>query len=223
VSFQIEHDHWVQMHMDKRRGERLDALRRGHGFGNRLFVEKVWWPLVGHFDHLHPEYEVRDWRGRSYFVDFAWIARNIKIFIEIMDYGSHGTDRTKYRLDLNRMLYLQSQSHFVIAVALDELKENPEFILGMMRNILSPYLHMTSDQPARFSRVEREIMRYAARNDRIIKPSKAAQELELHKQTVIKYCRILVDKGKLRPVSSRNGRICLYEYIGLLQSSDLYR
>lgn len=221
MSFQIEHDRWIQRHMDKRRGERLDALKRGHGFGNRLFVEKVWWPLVGHLDDLHPEYEVRDWRGRSYFVDFAWVVGNHTICIEIMDYGSHGTDRSKYRLDLNRMLYLQSQSHVVIAIALDELKDNPAFILGMMRNILSPFLHMPKDHPPRYSRMEREILRYAVRNYRIIRPSKAASELELHKQTVIKYCRSLAEKGKLRPVPSRDGRIYCYEYIGPVQSADL--
>jgi len=119
------------------------------------------------------------------------------------------------------MLYLQSQSHVVIAIALDELKDNPAFILGMMRNILSPFLHMPKDHPPRYSRMEREILRYAVRNYRIIRPSKAASELELHKQTVIKYCRSLAEKGKLRPVPSRDGRIYCYEYIGPVQSADL--
>lgn len=63
MGFQREHDTWIQEHMKRRAGERLDALRRGHGYGNQLFVELIWWPLVGHFDGLHPEYEVKDWRG----------------------------------------------------------------------------------------------------------------------------------------------------------------
>lgn len=222
MSFQIEHDKWIQMHMDKRRGERLDALKRGHGFGNRLFVEKVWWPLVGHFTDLHPEYEVRDWRGRSYFVDFAWICGNFTICIEVMDYGSHGTDRTKYRMDLNRMLYLQSQSYLVIPIALDELKENPAFILGVMRNILTPYFHLPKDPLAKFSKIDRAILRCAIRNHRVIKPAKAATELEIHKQTIIKYCRKLVEKGKLRPIPGNDGRVYAYEYIGALDIPDLY-
>ncbi|MGP0584481.1 hypothetical protein [Paenibacillus timonensis] len=100
MGFQREHDTWIQEHMKRRTGERLDALRRGHGYGNQLFVEQIWWPLVGHFDGLHPEYEVKDWRGRSYFADFLWVVGGARIVFEILDYGSHGTDRTKYRMDL---------------------------------------------------------------------------------------------------------------------------
>lgn len=73
MRFKVEHEKWVQQHLAKRQGERKDALRRGHGHVNRLFVEKIWWPLMGHFIGLHPEYEVKDSRGRSYFVDFMWI------------------------------------------------------------------------------------------------------------------------------------------------------
>jgi hypothetical protein len=125
MGFQIEHDKWTSDHLRRRSGERLDALKRGHGYGNQLFVEQIWWPLVGHFHGLHPEYEVKDWRGRSYFVDFVWVVGAIRIIFEIMDFGSHGTDRTKYRRDLNRGLFLQAQGCSVYYISLDELKENP--------------------------------------------------------------------------------------------------
>lgn len=128
MSFMIEHEKWIRKHLAQRQGERKDALRRGHGYGNRLFAEKIWWPLMGHFIGLHPEYEVRDLRGRSYFVDFMWILGG----------------------------------HFF------------------------------------------------------------AFEIELHKQTVIKYCRILVDKGKFRAVPSGGSvRIRQYEYLGSTLSPDL--
>jgi hypothetical protein len=38
-------------------------LERGHAHGEKLFLQNVWWPMFSHFDHLHPEYEVLDWRG----------------------------------------------------------------------------------------------------------------------------------------------------------------
>ncbi|CAH0117704.1 hypothetical protein PAE9249_00164 [Paenibacillus sp. CECT 9249] len=125
MSFDVEHEKWIRTHLAKRQGERKDALRRGHGYGNRLFAEKIWWPLIGHFIGLHPEYEVRESRGRSYFVDFMWILGGHFFAFEIMDYGSHAMDRTKYRMDLNRGLFLQSQGYCFIAISLDELKENP--------------------------------------------------------------------------------------------------
>jgi hypothetical protein len=226
VGFAEEHEKWLQSHLAKRTGERRDALKRGHGFGNRLFVETVWWNLLGHFHGLHPEYEVLDWRGRSCFVDFMWKVGGQGVVIEIMDYGSHGTDRTKFRLDRNRALYLQSQGFQYVEIALDELKENPGFVMAMLRSILTPYMSAPIDRNGRishdYSKVERELMRLAVRNNRLIHPSKAARELELHRHTVMKYCRRLVEKGKFRAVpSGDSGRVHQYEYIGSVLSRDL--
>ena len=226
MGFEKEHDQWLCNHLKRRNGERLDALKRGHGFGNRLFVEEVWWPLAGHFHGLHSEYEVKDWRGRSYFVDILWEIGASRIAFEIMDFGSHGTDRNKYRMDLNRGLFLQSQDCTLHYISLDELKENPSFILSALRNILFPYLlaeksSKTTAERA-YSRIERDIMRAAIRHHRVLRPADAARELELHTMTVIKYCRMLVDKGKFRPVARGvSQRIIYYEYIGTLQSPDL--
>ncbi|WEK55188.1 MAG: hypothetical protein P0Y55_03735 [Candidatus Cohnella colombiensis] len=226
MSFQSEHEKWLKQHLAKRKGEPLDALKRGHGYGNQLFVERIWWTLVGHFLELHPEYEVRDWRGRSYFVDFMWIVGAIRIVFEIMDYGSHGTDRSKYRNDLNRGLFLQSQDCVVYYIPLDELKENPSFILSVVRNILTPYLAAVNGKTGtverQFSKIERDLMRTAIRHNRVIRPMDAARELELHNMTVIKHCRRLVEKGKFRAVSrGKSGRVTYYEYIGTIQSPDL--
>ncbi len=226
MSFEVEHKKWIRRHLARRLGERKDALKRGHGYGNRMFAEKIWWPLMGHFIGLHPEYEVRDWRGRSYYVDFMWVLGGYLFAFEIMDYGSHGQDRTKYRMDLNRGLFLQSQGCQYIEISLDELKENPSFILAMLRNILVAYSVATTAQSEKilhnFGKIERQLMRLAIRHHRVVRPAKAAKELEMHKQTVIKYCRRLVGKGKFRAVpSGATGKICRYEYLGSTQSPDL--
>lgn len=227
MSFKIEHEKWLKRHLDQRHGERKDALKRGHSYGNRMFAEKIWWSLMAHFESLHPEYEIKDWRGRSYFVDFMWILGGLRFAFEIMDYGTHGKDRTKYRMDLNREMFLQSQNCHVISISFDEMKENPDFIRATLRNMLAPYLASVNGQNGtvshkKFRKIERELMRLAIRHNRIVRPSTAARELELHKQTVIKYCRNLVKKGKLRAVSTgTTGKIYQYEYIGSTQSLDL--
>lgn len=225
VSFEIEHEKWIKDHMSKRQGERKDALRRGHGFGNRMFAEIIWWPLMGHFAGLHPEYEIKDWRGRSYFADFIWILGSLRFVFEIMDYGSHGMDRSKFRMDLNRELFLQSQECRVISISLDEMKENPSFVLAMVRSIIAPYLAAADDRDQtvrRYHKTERQLMRLAIRHNRTLNPARAANELEIHKQTVIKHCRSLVEKGKFRAIASGPaGKIYSYEYIGPVQSPDL--
>jgi hypothetical protein len=228
LGFAVEYEKWINMHMSKRRGERKDALVRGQqSYGNQLFAEAVWWNLMEHFTGLHPEYEVKDWRGRSYYTDFVWNMGGLRFVFEIMDYGSHGKERSKYRLDLNRAMYLQSQEYHVTFISLDELKENASFVLSIVRSILGPYLAAADDKHNKvhrdYGRIERQLMRLAIRQNRIVFPSKAAKELELHKQTVIKYCRSLADKGKFRAVpSGSSGKIYQYEYVGSLQSPDLW-
>ncbi len=140
--------------------------------------------------------------------------------------GSHGMDRSKYRKDLNRGLFLQSQECQMIYISLDEMKENPSFVLAMVRSILAPYLAAADEKletvRRKFQKIERELMRLAIRNNRIICPPKGAKELEIHKQTVIKYCRSLVEKGKFRAIPTGTmGKIYKYEYIGSIQSPEL--
>lgn len=73
MKFDAAYAVFIQQHLDRRTGERRGRLERGHQHGESLFLRNVWWPLRGNFDDLHPEYEVRDWRNRSYFADLAWL------------------------------------------------------------------------------------------------------------------------------------------------------
>ena len=227
LGYEAEYEKWIKTHLSRRRGEHRDALARGQGYGNRLFAETIWWNLMGHFKGLHPEYEVKDWRGRSYYADFVWIMGGLRFVFEIMDFGSHGKERSKYRLDLNRAMYLQSQEFHVTFISLDELKDNASFVLSTVRGILGPYLAAADEKYTNarrdYNRIERQLMRLAIRQNRIVSPPKAAKELELHKQTVIKHCRSLVDKGKFRAVpSGASGKIYKYEYVGSTQSPAIW-
>ncbi|MNC62385.1 hypothetical protein D3C75_1124020 [compost metagenome] len=52
-----------------------------------MFLEQVWWPMMGSLEDMHPEYEVADWRGRPYFVDLVWKAGQVKFAFEVKGYG----------------------------------------------------------------------------------------------------------------------------------------
>ncbi len=72
MRFEEAHAAFIRCHLDLRAGERKGRLERGHGHGEKLFCQNIWWELKGNFEGLHPEYEVTDWRGKSYFADFAY-------------------------------------------------------------------------------------------------------------------------------------------------------
>lgn len=92
VNFQEAHTSFIRYHLERRSGERKGRLERGHQHGELLFLQNVWYPLQGNFNDLHPEYEVLDWRGRSYYGDFAYLPGQLKFIWEIKGFGSHGDE-----------------------------------------------------------------------------------------------------------------------------------
>jgi hypothetical protein len=83
VSYEVEHEKWLKRHLSRRKGKSLEALKRGHGYGNQKFTEYIWWRLFGHFKDLHPEFEILDWRGFPFYADFVWIVGSLRIVFEI--------------------------------------------------------------------------------------------------------------------------------------------
>ena len=107
----------------------------------------------------------------------------LRIVFEIMDYGSHGTDRTKYRMDLNRGLFLQAQDCTVFYISLDELKENPVVHPLRIAKQLVPLLS-AGDGTARmikepYSKIERDLMRRAIRHNRVIRPIRGSEGIRV--------------------------------------------
>jgi hypothetical protein len=224
MSYALEQEKWLKSHSMKRGGMRLDALKRGHGYGNQLFLEKVWWVLFGHFKDLHPEYEVLDWRGFPFYADFMWVLGSIRIVFEIQDFGSHVQymERKGHRRELNRGMFMQSLQYIIVYISLDELKENPNLVVSMTRVILAPYLGVTYDNVSKYSKLEKELMRLSTRYNRILRPVDAARQLDKSPKTVVKYLNLLVEKEKFRAIPSGvSRRIKRYEYIGSLTDPDL--
>jgi len=225
MSYEIEHEKWLKSHLTKRSGQRLEALKRGHGYGNQMFLKKLWWELYGNFDGLHPEYEMLDWRGYPFYADFMWSIGYVMFVFEIQDFSSHiqNMDRIGYRRELNRGMFMQSLQYNLVFIPLDEIKDNTKLVQSLLQNILSPYITVLSRKTSIYSKIEKDLMQYAIQNNRIIQPHCAANRLELDSRTIIKTLKQLVYKKKFRAIpSGTSGRINKYEYIGSFTDPDLY-
>ncbi|QSF44808.1 DeoR/GlpR family DNA-binding transcription regulator [Paenibacillus tianjinensis] len=226
MGFAEEHQKWLAYHKKIRTGERLDRLERGHSHGEKMFVERVWWPIFGHLDDLHPEYEVLDWRGRPYFVDLVWKPGQVKFAVEIKGYGPHvqHTDRTRYRQELNRETYLQIAGYRVVSVPYDDLESTPELTISLFKSLLIPYLLKNADGVrSQYTRLERDILRMAARSNGLIRPVDLVKELGVNPRTIRKFMKQLCEKGKFRPVPAEgSNRICRYEYIHSLLDNEIW-
>ncbi|MNZ35745.1 hypothetical protein D3C78_531490 [compost metagenome] len=68
--FEEEYTRFIEQHLKLRVGESARRLQAGHGHAEKLFLENVWWLAIGHFEHLHPEYEVMDYKDGFRYLDF---------------------------------------------------------------------------------------------------------------------------------------------------------
>lgn len=223
MKFEAAHQTFINKHAEQRSGERRGRLLRGHGHGETLFLKNVWWPLYGNFEDLHPEYEVLDWRRRSYFGDFAYLPKGLKLIIEIKGYGPHvqDMDRQKYCDELNRELFLQIAGFRVISFAYDDVAHRPEQCIWLLRMLLSRY-HPSHKSTNLLSLAEQEIIQFTISRIRPIRPADVIQHLDINYRTAIKVLRSLVDQGKLQAVYSGNGtRIRYYKLSERLEFYEL--
>lgn len=216
MSFEIAHRAFIQHHLERRKGERRRRLKVGHAHAEMLFCRNVWWKLVGHFQDLHPEYEVRDWRGRSYFADFAWLKLSIRLIIEIKGYQSHvlDMDRHKYSNECNREAYLSGIGFIVISFSYDDVERRPDVCINLLRMIMGRYQHAPGpvSQP---QIIEKEVIRLIAALGGTIRTKDVCEHFQVDFRTAKKWLTGLADKGWVRPnYSGQRIRIVDYELVG---------
>lgn len=220
MTFEQEHDLFIQEHLRRRTGERRDRLERGHNNAEKLFCQQVWWPLRGSFADLHPEYEVTDWRGWKYYCDFVWLTAMIKLIIEIKGFGPHvrDMDRRKYCNELNRETFLTAMGFQVISFAYDDVADRPELCITLLRMVLSryqsPLLPMEKSDP-----LDMEMIRLAYRLGSALRPIDVRQHLGINHRTIARRMDALCEKGIFQPVETTGRqRILRYEL-----KTDAYR
>lgn len=202
MNFEQAHAGFIQSHLGRRSGERRGRLERGHREAERLFCQNVWWKLRGSFDGLHPEYEVTDWRGLSYFCDFVWIHPAVRLVIEIKGFGPHvrDMDRRKYCNELNRETFLTAMGYLVISFSYDDVAERPELCITLLRMLLSRfYAH---ESPVSLTELaERETIRLACTRSRPLRPADVAEHLHINRRTAVRTLQSLCSKGLFAAVS----------------------
>ncbi|HEX7055680.1 MAG TPA: hypothetical protein VF260_00585 [Bacilli bacterium] len=211
--FEDAYNDWLRSHLHKRSGERKGRLERGHQHAEKLFLQNVWWPLFGHFHHLHPEYEILDWRGRPYFLDFAWLPGHVKIAFEIKGFGPHvrDMDRKHYCYELNRETFLQSLGFRVVAIPYDDVAERPDLLVSLLRALLGQFAAVSKNFD-RFTRIERDVLLLAMGMNKPVRPIEIAAALHINRRTAVSALQSLCRKGRLQAIyGGRATKVCRYE------------
>ncbi|MBO9599064.1 MAG: hypothetical protein J7559_14755 [Cohnella sp.] len=217
MGFEHAHHQFIQYHLSRRRGERKGRLERGHGHGEKSFAEKIWWVLKGNFDRLHPEFELLDWRSKPYFADFVYfsLAGVLKLIIEIKGFGTHvqEMDRQGHRRECERELFFEGLGYRVVSIAYDDIRDQPELIVAMLRMLLSQYESEPAIVP-KLTFAENEIIRTALSNARPLRPLDLEQALGMTHRRAVGELTTLCESGWFRPITGKGGkRVVRYELI----------
>lgn len=213
--FESAHAAFLQHHMHLRSGERRGRLERGHQYAEKLFLEKVWWPLVGNFEHLHPEYEIYDWNRRSQFLDFAFITGNgDRIGIECDGFQSHikDMDRERFSYALNRDTFLAGMGWRMLHFAFDDIQNRPEVCRMLLQMSVMPMMIGTSATP-KLTPMQKDVLKLAWRSGRAIRPKDVMEVYRINFRTARNHLNILVEHRLLKPVG--DGKyVRYYEIVG---------
>jgi hypothetical protein len=154
-----------------------------------------------------------DWRGRSYFADFAWLPGYIKLLIEIKGYAAHvrDMDRHKFCNELNRETFLQAMGYRVVSFAYDDVEQRPELCISLLRMIMGRY--QAAEAPAsRLQLMEQEVIRLAIQLTGTIRPQDVKEHFGIDYKPAVRTLRSLSDKGWLIPSCRGNQeRVVRYE------------
>ncbi|TVX96119.1 DNA-binding response regulator [Cohnella terricola] len=224
MNFEIEYARFLKKHQQARRGESLRRLQEGHAHGEKMLLENVWWPAFGNFDHLHPEYEVSDFKDGRRFLDFAFILDMLKLDIEIDGFQSHAKEiaRSKFSDNLMRQNHLVLDGWKIIRFSYDDIVERPRMCQQILLQFMGRWASGKKiDRVSKLNAEEKDIIRMALRGGRILRPKDVCRLLNVENQKARKMLRSLSVIGVLSPSGSGSERIFSYKLAESVTIDDL--
>lgn len=202
--FQQKYEEWLHAgFMAEKNHRRRELLGKGLGHGTVEFLRLVWFPIVGNFEHLHPEWEVRDFNNGYRYLDLAYTPGGSKGGIEIQGYASHARDLDVRRFkDLcTRHCLLALDGWIFLPIAYPSIIDEPKQCQQLVLSFIGRFI--TSDVPSSLSWVESETLRLARR---LLRPF-TASELSAHLRVSDRHARrILQHLVELQLLVITNGK-----------------
>lgn len=171
---------WIHTNiLNEKNPRRLEILNKGLGHGTVEFLRSVWFPAIGHFNDLHPEWEVRDFSNGYRYLDLAYMPGDARGGIEIQGYGPHARDLDVRRFkDLcRRHCLLALDGWTFLPIAYPSIVEEPKQCQQLILSFVGRFV--ATDVPASLSWLEAEAVRFARRLLRPITPLELAAHLRI--------------------------------------------
>jgi hypothetical protein len=179
--FMKEYEMWMQRQIEQEKNHRRrELLQKGLSHGTVELLRSIWYPVVGNFEHLYPEWEVRDFNNGYRYLDLAFLpGGGVKGDIEVHDYRSHARDVDTRRFkDLCRRQSLLSLDDWTyLPIAYLSIREEPEFCKQLILSFIGKFVSCKLNAPLTY--MEAETVRFARRLLRPFTPIELAEHLHV--------------------------------------------
>lgn len=202
--FQIEMDAWLSAQIaNESNPRRRDILQKGLGHGTVEFLKEIWYPAIGNFNDLYPEWEVRDMNNRYRYLDLAYLPAGAKGCIEIQGYSSHARDIEAWRFkDLcMKQALLSLDGWLFLPIAYLSIKEDPAVCKQLALSFVGKFTAMPASSSLDW--LENETIRYARRVMRPFDSKELAAHLQRSDKQARRILQRLVEKHWLTIVDGK--------------------
>lgn len=191
MDFEEAYDRWMgECIIKERNPRRRELLGKGLGHGSVEFLRTIWYPVVGNFNFLYPEWEVRDFNNGFRYLDFAYMPGGVKGGIEIQGYGPHARDLDTRRFkDLclrHSLLCLDGWTFLTIAYL--SVRDNPKQCQQLILSFIGKFLSI--DVSGDLNWLEAETVRLARR---LLRPI-TALDVEEHLRVSDRHARKILKR-----------------------------
>ncbi|MGW8824229.1 transcriptional regulator [Paenibacillus sp. BR1-192] len=209
--FDQQYELWIHTNiLNEKNPRRLEILNKGLGHGTVEFLRSVWFPAIGHFNDLHPEWEVRDFSNGYRYLDLAYMPGDARGGIEIQGYGPHARDLDVRRFkDLcRRHCLLALDGWTFLPIAYPSIVEEPKQCQQLILSFVGRFV--ATDVPASLSWLEAEAVRFARRLLRPITPLELAAHLRISDRHTRRILHKLVEL-RILDIASGEQRVRTYK------------
>lgn len=164
ISFDETYNHWITARIaEEKNPRRREILNRGLSHGTVAFLRVIWFPAIGNFNDLHPEYEVRDLNNNYRYLDLAYMPGGAKGCIEVQDYRSHARDieTSRFKDLCMKQALLTLDDWSFLPVAYLSIRDDPGICKSLVLSFVGKFLSI--DRTAGQNWAEAETLRYARR------------------------------------------------------------
>lgn len=207
MKFEQAFDAWMAQQMEEEKNpRRLELLKKGLGHGTMEFLRFVWFPAVGQFDHLYPEWEVRDFNNGYRYLDLAYLpgAGSAKGAIEIQGYGPHARDLDVRRFkDLCwRHSLLALDGWTLLPIAYLSIVEEPKQCQQLVLSFVGKFMTLAVQPDLDW--LEAETVRFARRLLRPFSPLELSEHLRITDRHARRILHGLAQKQQLSVASGKH-------------------